>query len=384
MRPTAGASRTASRSAAGSLGSSSPFSAAAEPGTPASWAIAPAVAGASPERTLSATCCSEKNATVSAALGRRRSASTTRPSARTSSGKGGSAPPAGSGPSPRPSASTRRPALASCSARAFSDSSALANRSGAPRNRRVPSRSSALQRRRAENGTWPFTVTRATSASPASLIASSVRFLEGELAAKAASSEARVASSVSSADTRATTRGVGSVSVPVLSVHTTSTDASDSTAFSCCASTPRLAILNADTAAVRLMSRISPSGTRLTSPAVMAWMRASLPPTRASTEAVSPIASGTAAATIHSKSRSFARSRGERGCRNARAVAVSRAARLSSPTAVASNSAAPSTANEPDHTASPAPRTTGSDSPVRLASSSASPSADTTVPSATT
>ena len=51
---------------------------------------------------------------------------------------------------------------------------------------------------------------------------------------------------------------------------------------------------------------------------------------------------------------------------------------------MASNSAAPSTANEPDHTGSPAARTTSSDSPVRLASSSARPSADTTVPSATT
>ena len=71
----------------------------------------------------------------------------------------------------------------------------------------------------------------------------------------------------------------------------------------------------------------------------------------------------------------MARSSGERGWRNARAVAVSRAARLSGPTAVASNSAAPSTANEPDQTGSPGPRTTGSDSPVRLASSSASPSA---------
>ena len=63
-----------------------------------------------------------------------------------------------------------------------------------------------------------------------------------------------------------TTRRVGSVRVPVLSVHTTSTEASDSIAFSCWARTPRWAILNADTAAVRLTSRISPSGTRLDHP----------------------------------------------------------------------------------------------------------------------
>ncbi len=68
------------------------------------------------------------------------------------------------------------------------------------------------------------------------------------------------------AGTSPTTRSVGSVSVPVLSVHTTSTEASDSIAFSCCASTPRCAILTADTAAVTLISRINPSGTRLTIP----------------------------------------------------------------------------------------------------------------------
>ncbi len=87
MRPTAGARRTASRSCAGSVGSVSPFSGAAEPVTPASRAIAAAVAGASPESTLSTTSSLEKNATVSAAFGRSRSASTTRPSGRTSAGR---------------------------------------------------------------------------------------------------------------------------------------------------------------------------------------------------------------------------------------------------------------------------------------------------------
>ena len=93
---------------------------------------------------------------------------------------------------------------------------------------------------------------------------------------------------------------------------------------------------------------------------------------------------GTASATNQTSSRSLARSRGDRGWRKVRAVAVSRSARLSGPTAVASNSAVPSTANDPDHTGSPAPRSTSSDSPVRLASSSDSPSAETTVPSAIT
>ena len=72
--------------APGSDGSASPSSAGAVPGTPASRAIAPAVAGASPERTLRSTPSAAKNATVSAAFGRSRSARTTRPSACTPSG----------------------------------------------------------------------------------------------------------------------------------------------------------------------------------------------------------------------------------------------------------------------------------------------------------
>ena len=193
-----------------------------------------------------------------------------------------------------------------------------------------------------------------------------------------------MASSAPLAATSPTTRSVGSVSVPVLSVSTTSTEASDSTALSCWASTPRWAILNAETAAVRLMSRIRPSGTRLTSPAVSACTRSAALWSRSSTEISSPTASGIETTTSHSSRRSVPRSSGERGWRKARAVAVSLSARLSGPTAVASKSASPSTANEPDHTGCPGPRTTGSDSPVRLASSRVSPSALTTVPSATT
>jgi len=57
---------------------------------------------------------------------------------------------------------------------------------------------------------------------------------------------------------------------------------------------------------------------------------------------------------------------------------------LCGPTAVASYSPVPSTAKEPDQTGSPGPRTESSDSPVRLASSRARPSAETRRPSATT
>ena len=50
-------------------GARSPSSAGAVPGTPASRAIAPTVAGASPESIFSSTSCSTKKATVSAAFG---------------------------------------------------------------------------------------------------------------------------------------------------------------------------------------------------------------------------------------------------------------------------------------------------------------------------
>ena len=86
----------------------------------------PTVAGASPERTFSSTSCSAKKATVSDAFGRSRSASTTRPSACTSAGKGGSGSAGGSGASDRPNASTRRPVPASRGACSTSAGSTVA------------------------------------------------------------------------------------------------------------------------------------------------------------------------------------------------------------------------------------------------------------------
>jgi hypothetical protein len=58
------------------------------------------------------------------------------------------------------------------------------------------------------------------------------------------------------------------VSVPVLSTQIVSTDASDSIAFSCWASTPRRDIRTAAAAYVRLTSTIRPSGIIVTTPAV--------------------------------------------------------------------------------------------------------------------
>ena len=72
--------------------------------------------------------------------------------------------------------------------------------------------------------------------------------------------------STPSAGISSTTRSEASVSVPVLSVHITETEASDSIAFSCWARIPCRAIFAAVTAAVSETSRISPSGTMFDDP----------------------------------------------------------------------------------------------------------------------
>ena len=166
-------------------------------------------------------------------------------------------------------------------------------------------------------------------------------------------------------------------------MHITETEATDSTAFSCWARIPRRAIFAAETAAVSETSRISPSGTMLTIAAVSVSTASAWLTSRIASEMPSAMPSGTMTPTRMISSRSIARSSGERGWRKLRAVSASLAARLSGPTAVASNSPPPSTAKEPESRSSPGRRTTGSDSPVRFDSSSASPSLATRVPSAT-
>jgi hypothetical protein len=165
-------------------------------------------------------------------------------------------------------------------------------------------------------------------------------------------------------------------------VHITDTEASDSIAFSCWARIPCRAIFAAVTAAVSETSRISPSGTMLTIPAVSVSTASSWLTLRSASDTPRPIASGIIVPTITINRRSIAFSSGERGWRKARAVAVTLAAWLSAPTAVASKSPSPSTAKEPESTSSPTRRTTGSDSPVSSDSSSANPSARTRLPSA--
>ena len=128
----------------------------------------------------------------------------------------------------------------------------------------MPSTRMPLQRRREENGT-SCSSARGSDGNR-SPIARSVVFRTPALAAKTARAYAR-ASSSPSAGTISVTRSRASVSVPVLSRQRTSTDARDSSAFSCCVSAPRRAMRTAESAKVRLTSRISPSGTRVTTAA---------------------------------------------------------------------------------------------------------------------
>ncbi len=103
-----------------------------------------------------------------------------------------------------------------------------------------------LHRRRLENGTSLIGVS--ASAANASWIASSVRLRADALAAIVPSSCVSRSSLTPGAGSACTTRSEASVSVPVLSTQIVSTDASDSIALSCCASTPRRDIRTAPAA----------------------------------------------------------------------------------------------------------------------------------------
>ena len=120
----------------------------------------------------------------------------------------------------------------------------------------------ALQRRLDANGT--SAAGRSASAANADRIASRVEVRLAALAPYRASARSSSSFITPGAGTVSSTFGSGSVSVPVLSVQTRFTDASDSSAFSCCTSAPRRAMRSAATAKVRLVSRISPSGTIVT------------------------------------------------------------------------------------------------------------------------
>ena len=142
-------------------------------------------------------------------------------------------------------------------------------------------------------------------------------------------------------------------------MHITETEASDSIAFSCCASTPRRAIFAAGTAAV------SDKQDQALGHDVHDRRREGLDRLRLAHVADRQRDPERDAERHHQpdediSSRSIAFSSGDRGCRNARAVAADPRGAAVGATAVASNVPPPSTANEPDSTGSPAPRATGS------------------------
>ena len=244
MRPTTEAARPRAPARRRRRGGRAPSSGAPAFGIPASSAIAATVSGASPEITFSVMPCARKNSTVSRAsraklLGEhdeperletlRRLGRVGGRSSGASVAAEGEHPPAvpglrlGRAPrgSPSGSAPARRGRIPAV--RAARRSSAAARRT-APGGDGLglggPGLGDRLERRVAGSASWP----RSARARP------------------------RARPPVAAGGTSATTRRPASVSVPVLSRQTTSTEASDSIAFSCWASAPLRAIRSAATA----------------------------------------------------------------------------------------------------------------------------------------
>jgi hypothetical protein len=117
-----------------------------------------------------------------------------------------------------------------------------------------------------ENGTSP--ATRPASPGKRSPIASRVRLRSPALAAKRPSAACAVVGSSPSATSTPSSRSSPSVSVPVLSTQIVSTAARLSVALICCTSVSLRASRTAATAKVTLISSTSPSGIRVTRPAV--------------------------------------------------------------------------------------------------------------------
>ncbi len=321
--PTIELARTSSRSSASPGGSSRPSTGAPTTGMPASAAIAATVVGASPEMTRISTFSSSRNAIVSRVSGRSSSASTTSPSGVSPAGGGASGEARVRGTSPAASASTRRPAAASAATRAPSVSS-RAKCSGAPRTWVRPAIRTPLQRRREAKGTFSSIGSGVPGTKAAT--ASRVPLRLGELAAKRPRTVENSPSSTPVAATSSTTRRVSSVSVPVLSRQMTSTEASDSTAFSCWLRAPRRAMRRVATAKVTATSSTRPSGMIVTTPATAVETDSRKGVSFSISDQPRRIPRGTIATPRIRISRSSASSSGERGWRNSRAWPTRRSA----------------------------------------------------------
>ena len=210
---------------ASSAGSPSLASTTRSTGMPASRAIAATVSGLSPEITRSSTPSRRKNSTVERASPRSSSARTTRPWAAR----------------PFPNASTRRPASRSAAARSPSASEVEELRRAEPP-------ALALDRERAVaaiGGERLVVLDRRRLGRDRVRDRAQRRVLRGRAGGEAAE---RLGDRLRARSP--TTRRPGCVSVPVLSRQSTSTAASDSVAFSCCASAPRRASCSAAAANV--------------------------------------------------------------------------------------------------------------------------------------
>ena len=175
-----------------------------------------------------------------------------------------------------------------------------------------------------------------------------------------------------------------SVSVPVLSVASTVTRASVSTAWSCCTSTFLCPRRITATAWAMLSSSTSPWGTRATTPATVPM---SVSRTVSSSLARCPknkmAAVGMIAHVTTWRMRSMPRASSDFCALNFLASAVRRCAYESAPTAVARARPPPATTKLPDISSSPTCFSTASDSPVSSDSSTVSPSDWSASPSTT-
>ena len=178
---------------------------------------------------------------------------------------GGSSPFCGR-PSARATTRTREPSPAASATRSLAASPAPIRTSAPPTNHDPWSpNDTALHFRADENGTDSVDDQPLGAVGNRSPIAVIVAFGCSSAAAIAASASSTLGppSSVSTA----TTESLPAVSVPVLSMQSTSTRASPSTAGSSCTSTLRFASRRTATANARLINRTSPSGTIATVPA---------------------------------------------------------------------------------------------------------------------
>ena len=212
-------------------------------------------------------------------------------------------------------------------------------------------------------------------------IASSVALGAGSAAASAASTGS--GSRSSSIRSMRSSASRPSVSVPVLSMHRTSTRASPSTAGNSWTSTRCRARRTTATEKASEVNSTRPSGTIATVPATAPAMADRHEPCARSWLANRSAAVGTIAQVTYRRIRSIPLRSSERVRVNRRASWARRAAYDAPPTSVARDRPVPAATNEPLSTRSPGCFRTASDSPVSRDSSTSRPSAITTSPSTT-